>query len=127
LTAERQLGLIWGAVALLLVLVTPLASGLASALPPCPIRTLFDLPCPSCGTTRAALGLVHLDLGAALASSPLATLAWVMLVGGGLLAGLLAVFGKPLAEPEWLQSSSFRWLLVAAVLGNWLYLLGVGA
>lgn len=104
-----------------------MASGLASALPACPTRALFDLPCPSCGTTRAALGLLRLDLGRALASSPLATLGWLVLVGGGLLAGLLAVLDRPLREPAWLQSRSFRWLLVAAVLGNWLYLVGAGA
>ena len=124
---ERQLGLLWGGVALLLVFLSPLASRLAETLPACPVKTLVDLPCPTCGSTRAALALSHFDLATAVSASPLATVGWVGLVGGGLVAGLLAMWGRPVSEPEWIQSGPARWLLVAMVVANWIYLVGVGA
>jgi hypothetical protein len=67
-----------------------------------------------------------LDLRAAVAASPLAALGWIGLVGGGLVAGLLALLGRPLEEPAWIQSSATRWLLVAMVLANWIYLIRAG-
>lgn len=123
---ERQLGLLWGTVALLLLALSPLAHHLAETVPPCPVKTLVDLPCPTCGSTRAALALSRFDMAAAVSASPLAATGWVALVGGGLVAGLLALWGRPLSEPEWIQSSPVRWLLVAIVLANWIYLVGAG-
>jgi hypothetical protein len=120
------LGLLWGAVALLLVALSPLAPALATSLPSCPARSLLELPCPTCGSTGAALALRDLDLRAALAASPLATLGWICLVGGGLVAGLLALLGSPLEEPAWIQSAAARWLLVTMVLANWVYLIRAG-
>jgi hypothetical protein len=122
----RQLGLLWGAVALLLVALSPMAPALAASLPSCPARSLLELPCPTCGSTRAALALRGLDLRAAVAASPLAALGWIGLVGGGLVAGLLALLGRPLEEPAWIESSATRWLLVATVLANWVYLIRAG-
>ena len=120
------MGLLWGAVALLLVALSPLAPALATSLPSCPARSLLELPCPTCGSTGAALALRDLDLRAALAASPLATLGWICLVGGGLVAGLLALLGSPLEEPAWIQSAAARWLLVTMVLANWVYLIRAG-
>lgn len=124
---ERQLGLLWGGVALLLVALSPMAPRLAETLPACPVRTLVDLPCPTCGSTRAALALSRFDVAAAISASPLATAGWAGLIIGGLVAGLLALWGRPLREPDWIQSAPARWALVAIVLANWIYLVGVGA
>lgn len=123
---ERQLGLLWGSVAFLLVALSPMAAHVAGSLPPCPVRALVDLPCPSCGATRAALALSQLDLAAAFSASPLAALGWIGLVGGGLVVGLLAILGRPVREPKWVQSNPIRWLLMAIVLANWVYLVGAG-
>lgn len=122
----RQLGLLWGLVAVLLVVMAPLAPRLVTALPICPVRAVFDLPCPSCGTSRAALALSRFDLPGSIAANPLAALAWVILVVGGLIAGMLALAGIPLREPRWRLSLRSRAALVAIVLANWLYLLGAG-
>ena len=119
----RQLGLLWGTVALLLVVLSPMAPALAASLTACPARSLLELPCPTCGATGAALALRNFDLRAALPASPLAALGWIGLVGGGLMAGLLASLGRPLEEPAWIQASATRWLLVAMVLANWIYLI----
>jgi hypothetical protein len=123
----RQLGLLWGTVALLLVALSPMAPALAASLPSCPARSLLELPCPTCGSTRAALALCGLDFRAAVAASPLAALGWVVLVGGGLVAGVLALLGRPLEEPAWIESSATRWLRVTMVLANWIYLIKAGA
>lgn len=110
-----------------MVALSPMAHRLAHTLPACPVKAVVDLPCPTCGSTRAALALSRLDVASAISASPLATAAWAGLVGGGLIAGLLALWGRPLREPEWIQSALVRWALVVAVLANWIYLVGVGA
>lgn len=127
MSSDRQLGLLWGAVALALVLLSPLGGVIAGALPACPLKSLSGWPCLGCGTTRAALALARLDLGAALAVNPLAALAWVGLVAGGLVAGALALAGRPLAEPRGALPGWARVAAVAALLGNWIYLIAHGS
>lgn len=126
MTSERQLGLLWGGVALLLVALSPIAGRLASVLPTCPVKTLVGIPCLTCGSTRAGVALSRLDLVSALTLNPLAAVAWVLLVGGGLVAGVMAVWNAPLREPDWRLSLPMRWLLVVVFLTNWAYLVGVG-
>lgn len=36
----------------------------------CPMRLLFGIPCPGCGTTRACLAMLHLDVAAAFGYHP---------------------------------------------------------
>lgn len=125
-SADRQLGLLWGAVASALLLLSPLGARLAQALPGCPFKAITGWPCPGCGSTRSALALAHLDLGAALAVSPLATLAWVALIGGGLIAGGLALAGRPLREPRGSVPRWLRWAVMLGIAVNWAYLLAHG-
>lgn len=134
MSPHRQLGLLWGSVAGTLVVLSPLAAQLAGRLPACPLKSLTGLPCPGCGTTRAALALGDLDPLAAFAVSPLAAAAWVLLIAGGLLAGGLALAGvEPPALSRWVDRWSGQWSLgarlafLAALALNWLYLLYTGA
>jgi hypothetical protein len=113
-----------------LVALSPLASRLATGLPACPLKSWTGWPCPGCGTTRAALALAELDPVAAFAVSPLAAAGWTLLVVGGLAAGGLAVLGvEAPAAPAWTPRRlvAFRLAAVAALAGNWLYLLASGA
>lgn len=72
------------------------------------------------------MALSRLDLVAAFSISPLAALAWISLIGGGLVAGFLALWGRPIPEPDWRLSRPARWLLVVGFLANWVYLVGAG-
>lgn len=122
----RQLGFLWGGTAALLVLLSPFGSTLAGALPACPLKRFTGLPCPSCGATRTALALAHLDFAGAFDVSPLATLAWLGVIAGGLAAGLAAVAGY--AVPDLPRRIPLGWRLgaVAIVVVNWIYLIWHG-
>jgi hypothetical protein len=125
-TSERQLGLLWGAVAVALVLLASSAEQLAQNLPDCAFKAFVGIPCPTCGVTRAALALAHLDLASALRVNPLATLAWMALVPGGLVAGISTLAGRPPKEPRWDWRPDERLGLVLVVAANWAYLVARG-
>ncbi len=96
---------------------------LVRLLRPCTFRALTGWPCPTCGTTRAALAVLAGDLGAAWAASPLATLAFLSFLGGGLVAPLWVWAGGPLPS---VTPSGWRRLAVLALLAvlvNWAVLL----
>ena len=48
----------------------------------------------------------------------------LLIAAGGLVAGLLSLMGRPLSEPDWRLSMRARWLLVAVLAANWIYLVG---
>jgi hypothetical protein len=70
--------------------------------------------------------LSRFDLAGAVAANPLAALAWIFLIAGGVVAGLLALAGIPVREPSWRLSVRSRAVLVTILVANWLYLLGAG-
>ena len=119
---DRRLSLTWGALALAAVLLAPLATDLAPRLPVCLFRELTGLPCPTCGTTRAALALSRLDLAGAIAWNPLATLGALVFVLGGAAAAVASLAGKPLREPR-LTGPALRTAAVIAVAANWAWVL----
>lgn len=122
---DRQLGLLWGSVALVLLGAAPLVAGpagaaLGAALPPCAFKTLTGLPCAGCGTTRAVLALARLDVAGAFLLNPLATAAALFVLLGGLLAGLLALLGRGVREPaRW--PGWARLLAAGALAANWAF------
>jgi hypothetical protein len=121
----HRLASIWSAAALTCIGSAPAVPYLAELVPPCLWRSLTGLPCPLCGTTRAAVALARLDLLHALARYPLPALVWIVFVGGGVAAGLAAFFHRPVALPRRLP----RWAGIAAagaVLANWIYSVATG-
>jgi hypothetical protein len=122
----RQLGLLWGGVAVTLIVASPLGARLAAALPGCRFKQWLGIPCPTCGTTRAALALARLDLVEAFVHYPLATVAWILLVGGGMVAGVAALAGYGVPEMPRRIPVTVRIALVVVLLANWAYLIATG-
>lgn len=122
----RQFGLLWGGVALALVLLSPFATRFATSMPACPLKAVSGLPCPGCGTTRVGLALAHFDIGTAATLNPLATLGWIALVGGGLAAGLWALRGGIVPDRVPPLSLKVRLAIGAVILVNWAYLVVAG-
>jgi hypothetical protein len=113
-------------VALALIALSPLAPSFAGLLPACAFKRITGLPCPSCGATRSALALARFDFADAFVHYPLAALAWSLLIGGGLVAGVAALAGYGVPElprrlPLWARVG-----IVLVVLANWLYLIATG-
>lgn len=122
---DRQLGILWAGVVLALLVLAPLAPLVAAQLWSCPFKTLTGIPCPTCGTTRAALALARLDVLDALVRYPLQTVGWVLFMAGGVGAGWLAWRNRPLPAlkpwPLWARVG-----VVGAVLANWIYSIATG-
>ena len=126
MSPERQLGLLWGGVAAALVLLSPLAPELARGLPPCLLKAVTGLPCPTCGAARVTLALARFDIAGALLMNPLVTLAAVVVVGGGIWSGARALAGRSVWQPPANLSNASRVGMVLAVLANWAYLVWAG-
>ena len=96
----------------------------AFRLPFCPLASVFGVPCPGCGLTRATLALAHGDLKHALALHPLVFVLaplFTWAVGG---AAIGYVRGPRAGRPMrlWLASRTLTALasvLMLATLGVW--------
>ena len=126
MTNGRQIGLLWGFVALALVAMSPWAPQLAGAAPGCPVKSISGLPCPTCGATRAAVALADFDPWTALGLNPLVAIVWIGLVLGGLAALAWVVNGRPLPGLPRKLSPQQRLAAVAMLAINWVYLVIVG-
>lgn len=91
-------------------------------LPPCPLLTLTDVPCPFCGSTRTFAALARLDFAAALRLNPLvcvaavaAAVVWLLTLSRG------DDLGKRM-KSSWNKGAAWKWLLATALALNWLYL-----
>lgn len=122
---ERQLAILWLVAAVSAVALKPLWLAFAPHLRPCLFYSLTGIPCPTCGTTRAAMAFLDGNLMAALAANPLATAAGLLFVIGAPLAALWAIarwpvpaFPRPL--PRWIRA-----VAVSLILANWLYLISM--
>src|SRR6185369_6047530 len=96
----RQLGALWAGAAVAVLAALPAAPSIAGLLPLCLFKSALGIPCLGCGSTRALIALSRLDLTTAFSLNPLATLAAVAFVVGGLLAGTLTALGRELVEPK---------------------------
>jgi len=122
---ERQLALLWLAAAVSALALRPLWLAIVPLLRPCPFRSLTGIPCPTCGTTRAAAAFFDGDLLAALAANPLAAAMGLLFVVGAPLATLWAIARWPFPLlptplPLWVRIGAVLLLVV-----NWLYVISV--
>ena len=117
---RRRFGLWWGGMVLALLLIAPWGGWLTSLLWRCPTKRFLGIPCPTCGLTRAALALSRFEVTEAFVRFPLQSLAWTVFLVGGVVAGGMALLGRPLAKPK----EPPRWakiVAIVAVLCNWIY------
>ncbi|HXV63665.1 MAG TPA: DUF2752 domain-containing protein [Vicinamibacteria bacterium] len=123
---SRSLAYLWGGVSLALILLSPWGAALAEALWPCTFKSLTGLPCPTCGTARAALALARLDFLEALTRYPLAAIGWMGFLGGGVAAAAMTLAGRtPPALPDQIPLST-RLAFVTALVVNWMYSIATG-
>ena len=117
---DRQLALLWAVVALAIVVLVPLSDVLFQDLPACPFRVATGVACPSCGTTRAITALAEGDLVGALCWNPLVVAGSLAFVIAGLLA---PTWNRRVGRvPDLRGVMAVRVGLVAALVGNWIYL-----
>jgi hypothetical protein len=112
----------WAASVTLAVAVGGWLPLLASMAPRCVLHQLTGIPCPTCGTTRAALALARGDLVAALMLNPLVSLVLVVGLVGGLLAPPWVAARGPLPRLPSPLPLSWRIGIGVALAADWTYL-----
>jgi hypothetical protein len=118
------LGAVFGALGALGLIAVALLGLDRLPLTLCVFRALTGLPCPTCGATRAAGRLAELDVAGAVALNPLATALALSIAAWAVIDLLLLPARRAVTvEVEPALAPWLRGAAVAAVLGNWLYLL----
>ena len=111
------LGIVWTALVGVFVLLKPAGSDATL----CVFRNLTGLPCPTCGSSRAALAVVQGRLLEAIVLNPLVT------VAGALAIAWLAVrvgFGRRIEIDLTPRQRMLAWVVIGALLGaNWVYVI----
>jgi len=122
-TEDRQLALLWLAAAASAVALRPVWLTVAPLLRPCVFRGLTGVPCPTCGTTRAATAFLNGELTTAIAANPMAALAGLVFVAGAPLAVGWTMAKRKLPSvtgplPVWVR------VVAASLMGlNWVYVI----
>jgi hypothetical protein len=126
-SSAPSLGAIFGGVGLLAAFAVGLLHLDRIPLTLCVFKGLTDLPCPTCGSTRALGRLFALDFPGALAMNPFTTLVAVLVAGWALLDLALLPRGRAL-DLELPRPLAFALRVSALVLflANWVYLIAVG-
>jgi Protein of unknown function (DUF2752) len=123
---SRSVAFVWGGTVVVLLVLSHWASLIGDSLWACTFKSWTGLPCPTCGTTRAAIALAHFDVLGALERYPLPAVGWILFMTGGAVAGVMALLGKtPPAIPNRLPLWA-RWGFVAVLLLNWMYSIATG-
>jgi hypothetical protein len=123
---DRSLAWVLALAALSAAALAPFLPWLAPFAPPCPFHAFTGVPCPGCGTTRAALALARGDVAGALGWNPLAALALAAGFAACALAPAWVALRGPLPALAPELPGRARAALVAALAGNWMYLIARG-
>lgn len=122
--ADRTVAWLWAAAAAGSLLLRPLLDFVPILLPRCLWHGLTGFPCPTCGTTRAAMALLHGHPLSALSFNPLTGAAGCVFLAGGALVPLWVLLNAPVPVLESLPR--LRVAAVLVLLANWAYLVWAG-
>ena len=90
----------------------------------CPLKRFLGFPCPTCGSTRAAMRLFHGDVSGAFVQQPLVTFFFVCVVPALALLALILGFRRFRSVVKSVAGSLLFWLAcTAALLANWVYVI----
>ena len=123
---DRGLALVLALGALSAAALAPFLPWLAPLVPGCPFHALTGVPCPGCGTTRAALALARGDVSAAFGWNPLAAAAFLLGGAACVLAPPWVAAGRALPSLALELPRRARLALVAALGANWAWLVARG-
>jgi hypothetical protein len=123
---ERAAAYLWAAVAGAALLLAPFWSLATPLLPTCLFHAWTGLPCPGCGTTRAALALLDAEPLTALSFNPLAATGGALFLVGGLVAPVWVLGRGPIPVLPTPLPLTIRVGAVALIAANWAYLLWAG-
>ena len=125
-TAPERLVLVFAAAAALVGALLWLAHYTGIGLSLCTWKGLTGLPCAGCGGTRAVSMLFAGDLSSAFVMNPAAIVAVMGTLLLTLYAGLVVVFRFEPFRPPFLCAKFWRFMLLALLGANWVYLLLAG-
>ncbi|MFU8804217.1 MAG: DUF2752 domain-containing protein [Bradymonadaceae bacterium] len=93
----------------------------------CGMKRAFELPCLSCGATRATLHLFHGDVFLALALQPMMMVLYVLLLIWGMVSLFFFARNKRvLIDLTRREDLTFKVSLIVIPLLNWAYLIWAG-
>jgi hypothetical protein len=121
---DRAIAALWAAAAAGAFALRPLLDWAPLLLPRCLWHAATGIPCPTCGTTRAAQALLHGDPWTALAWNPLTGAAGCAFLLGGAIVPLWVLLNAPVPVLE--SAPRLRIAAVAVLLANWAYLVWAG-
>lgn len=118
--------LIWGSLLILAAVLGDAWLSLGLPTPLCPLHAFCKIPCPTCGSTRAADALLHGDVKTAFIHNPLMAAALLAAAVYLLYAAVVIIGRLPRLRIEALSPTETRAIRVLAILliaANWLYLI----
>lgn len=117
---------VWAVAAVSAALLGPVWSAAIPNMPRCLLRHVTGIPCPTCGSSRAALALIHGEVLDALRWNPAVTLAILAFGVGGVLAPAWVHLGGRLPVLTGREQRVAAGVVVGGMAVNWLYLVLTG-
>ncbi len=116
--------LIFGGMAFLAVVaarITPLVS----FLPPCRFKSIFGVPCPTCGAGRAVTAIAHADVLLAVVMNPLCSAVLILALVAFVLGSVSSLLRLqyPNVELSATEQEALRIAVIVLFLANWAFLI----